>query len=73
MMVVGAGRRNLGISNSFTRSSHNTKIPMIEPIEYLFIQKVCIAHSGEVGFTQFVEFIEFLGLTRSTQQTQETE
>jgi hypothetical protein len=33
MIVVGAGRRNLGISNPFTRSSHNTKIPIMEPIE----------------------------------------
>jgi len=32
-MVVGAGRRNLGISNPLTTSSHNTTIPIIEPME----------------------------------------
>jgi len=32
-MVLGAGRRNLGISKPLTANSHNSKMPTIDPAE----------------------------------------
>jgi hypothetical protein len=45
-MAVGVGRRYFGISSHRTKSSHNNKIPTIDPTEYLFIAHLLTKGKG---------------------------